>query len=135
LFGGGPGGGFGGPGGNSAALQQAVRYAAAHGGGTVGVASQSGAASLIVAANADVAGLGGFSGRESSISAGWLASEVASGRLRWVVVDAGSPFGAPGDTRQGSSAAMSKVSSVCLATKVSGLYDCSGHAAALAISS
>jgi 4-amino-4-deoxy-L-arabinose transferase-like glycosyltransferase len=133
LFGGGTRGGFGGGVGlNSAALQQSVTYAAAHGGGTVGVASQSSAASLIVSSNAGVAGLGGFSGRESSISVGWLASEVASGRLRWVLVDAGSPFGAPGDTRQGSSAAMSAVTSTCSVTTVSGLYDCSGHAAAIA---
>ena len=40
----------------------AVRYASSHGGGTVGVESQSSAASAILSENADVAGLGGFSG-------------------------------------------------------------------------
>jgi hypothetical protein len=131
-FGGGPGG-FGG---NSASLTAAVRYAAAHGGGTVGVSSQSSAAAAILSSNANVAGLGGFSGRESSVSVTWLAAQVRAGNLRWVLVDS-SGMGAPGDTRTGSSAAMSIVAKTCTAvmlttngTKVT-MYDCAGKASAI----
>src|SRR6202007_1579911 len=75
-FGGRGAGGFGGGrpagggpfGGGSAALNAALSYARAHGGGTVGVESQSSAAQAILSSNADVAGLGGFSGRESSVT-------------------------------------------------------------------
>ncbi|HSC03296.1 MAG TPA: glycosyltransferase family 39 protein, partial [Solirubrobacteraceae bacterium] len=56
------GGGFtvGGPGGfgtNSGAPTAAIRYAEQHGGGVIGVSSQSSAAAAIVSSNADVAGL------------------------------------------------------------------------------
>lgn len=96
-------------GGDSATLTAAVRYAKAHGGGTIGVSSQSSAASAILFTGANVAGLGGFSGRESSVTAAWIASEVSSGHLRWVLADAtaGSPL--PGDTRTGSQTAISIV--------------------------
>ena len=60
-------GGFGGPGGGQA-LGGVLRYTANHGGGTIAVASQSGAASSIIDSGAPVAGIGGFSGRESSVS-------------------------------------------------------------------
>ena len=46
--GGGAGGFGGGFGGDTATLQAAVRYAQAHGGGTIGVASQSSAAAAIL---------------------------------------------------------------------------------------
>jgi hypothetical protein len=136
---GGPGGGGpGGFGGNDATLTAAVRYASAHGGGTIGVGSQSSAAAAILASNANVAGLGGFSGRESSVSASWVAAEVASGRLRWVLADTGQGNGAPGDTRTGSQAAMSIVAQTCPSvsftttggTKVT-MYDCRGRSAAI----
>ena len=74
---------------NSTELTAAVRYAKAHGGGTIGVSSQSSAAAAIISSDANVAGLGGFSGRESSVSASWIASEVRSGHLRWVLADSG----------------------------------------------
>src|SRR5438105_5036742 len=74
--GGGPGGMFGG---DTTTISAAVRYAKAHGGGTIGVSSQSSAAAAILANGANVAGLGGFSGRESSVSAAWIAGEVRSG--------------------------------------------------------
>jgi 4-amino-4-deoxy-L-arabinose transferase-like glycosyltransferase len=94
---GGPGGGFaaarrgaGGPfGGDSGGLTAAIDYARSHGGGVIGVESQSSAASAIVSTGAEVAGLGGFSGRESSVSAAWIAMEVAAGRLRWIVTSTG----------------------------------------------
>lgn len=63
---GGPGGG-GGFGGNNAELTSAVAYAKANGGGTVAIESQSGAAQL-AAKGENVAGIGGFSGRESTVS-------------------------------------------------------------------
>ena len=47
-----------------AALTEALAYVKAHGGGTIGVSSQQGAASAIIESGADVAGIGGFSGRE-----------------------------------------------------------------------
>ena len=156
----GPGAGFGGAGaggpvgaplGNSRTITAAIAYAKAHGGGTVAVSSQSSAASEIVAQDAEVAGIGGFSGRESDVSVTWLAGEVSRGQVRWVLVE-GSGSSAPrlpGDTRQGSRKAMTAVTKVC--TKVtlspsasagegqaaagqsgeSTLYDCKGQAAAL----
>jgi len=80
LGSGGPGG-RGGFGGDNAALTAAIAYAKAHGGGTIGVSSQSSAAAAILSSDGDVAGLGGFSGRESSVTVKWLASEVAADRL------------------------------------------------------
>ncbi len=127
-LGAGPGGGFGR---NDASVTAAVAYAKSHGGGTVGVSSQSSAASAILSSDANVAGLGGFSGRESSVSASWLAGEIKSGRLRWVVVGTGQGFGLAGDTRTGSQAAMSVVAKVCRkVTNVNAtLCDCQGKAA------
>ena len=132
--GGGPGGG-GGFGGNNAALTKALAYAKAHGGGTVAIESQSGAAQL-AAKGEDVAGIGGFSGRESSVSTAWLAQAVRDGRVRWVLTDgtgASNQARLPGDTRTGSSSAMTTVAKTCKAVSgVSGLYDCQGMASAIA---
>jgi 4-amino-4-deoxy-L-arabinose transferase-like glycosyltransferase len=141
---GGPPGGAGGPGGarpggfggDSTELKAVIRYAKSHGGGTIGVESQSSAAAAIVSSDADVAGLGGFSGRESSVSVSWLANEVATGHLRWVLVDGqsmGFGGGAGGDTRTGSQSALHVVSSTCKAVTVTNtkLYDCQGRASAL----
>jgi hypothetical protein len=139
-FGGPPGGGAGGAtagpggfGGDSASLQAAITYAKTHGGGTIAVESQSSAAAAILSSGADVAGIGGFSGRESSVTASWIAAEVASGQLRWVLPAASGGFGAPGDTRTGSQSAISVVEKACRADTVSGtkLYDCQGRASAL----
>ena len=99
-------------GGNDASLQAATKYAKAHGGGTIGVESQASAASAIISSNANVAGLGGFSGRESTVSAQWLAMEVRDGRLRWILSEGtqrggfGGFGGRGGDSRQGSAAAL-----------------------------
>ena len=132
------GGGAGGFGGDTATLQAAITYAKAHGGGTIGVASQSSAATVILSSDANVAGLGGFSGRESSVTAAWLAAEVRDGHLRWVIVDQSQGARLPGDTRTGSQAAMDDVANACRAvtlTTSSGsrttMYDCSGRAAAI----
>jgi hypothetical protein len=107
------------------------RYAEAHGGGTVAVASQTGAAGAILTASADVAGLGGFSGRESAVSVSWLADAGASGKVRWVL--AGSAAGGmPQDGRTGASAVLATVQQVGTPVgSVSGLYDLQGKAAAL----
>ena len=139
---GGPGG-FGGGGGmfggDSTVLKAAISYARAHGGGTIGVESQSSAAAAIVSSNADVAGLGGFSGRESSVSASWIAMEVRHGRLRWVMTEGSQPGGFPGrgDTRRGSAAALSVVAKACRAVSFTSsgskvtMYDCQGRSAAI----
>jgi 4-amino-4-deoxy-L-arabinose transferase-like glycosyltransferase len=127
--GGGPGGG--GMFGSNAALDEAVAYAEANGGGTVVVSSQS-AASAAVMAGADVAAVGGFSGRESEVSVAWLADRVADGTIRWVLTD-GESGGMMDDGRAGSSGVMAAVASVCTPVSgVEGLYDCSGAAEALA---
>jgi 4-amino-4-deoxy-L-arabinose transferase-like glycosyltransferase len=144
-FGGG-GGGFGGGGGafggDTTSLTAAAQYAKTHGGGAVGVESQSSAAAAILASNANVAGLGGFSGRESTVSAQWLAMEVRTGRLRWILADGqggfGGGFGGPGgDTRQGSEAALAiaeqvgrKVTISANGTSVT-MYDLKGKASAI----
>jgi 4-amino-4-deoxy-L-arabinose transferase-like glycosyltransferase len=132
----GPGGGpFGG---DSASLAKAVRYVKAHGGGTIAVESQSGAAGEIVSSGVRVAGIGGFSGRESQVSVDWLANAVRSGRIRWVLVSSGGQAGMPGDGRTGSRTAMAAVQSSCrrvLSVGGSGssvLYDCLGRADSLA---
>jgi 4-amino-4-deoxy-L-arabinose transferase-like glycosyltransferase len=156
LFGGGPPPGFGGGGGraigggsglaagggmfggDSQTLEAAVSYAKAHGGGTIGVASQSSAASLIISSDARAAGLGGFSGRESSVTVAWLANEVQQGHLRWVIVDGQSGAGLPGDTRTGSETAMGAVTKACRKVTVTTstgstftMYDCLGRASAI----
>ncbi len=127
-------------GGDSASVTQAAKYAKAHGGGTVVVASQSGASQSIIASGAHVAGIGGFSGRESSVSISWLAGQVKSGNVRWVLVQS-QGGGMPNDGRQGSTSALDAVAKTCKkvssaawsGTSGSGtLYDCSGSAAALA---
>ena len=109
----------GGFGGDSATLQAAIRYAQAHGGGTIGVMSQSSAASAIVESNANIAGLGGFSGRESSVSVSWLAGEVKAGHLRWIVADENGGGRLPGDTRTGSQSAFGAAAKACKAVSVS----------------
>jgi 4-amino-4-deoxy-L-arabinose transferase-like glycosyltransferase len=129
---GGPGGAFGG---DSTSLNAAVQYAKAHGGGAIGVESQSSAAAAILAGDANVAGLGGFSGRESTVSAQWLAMEVRDGKLRWLLPDSQRGFG--GDSRQGSRAALAiaeqvgkKVTVTANGTTVT-MYDLQGKASAI----
>jgi 4-amino-4-deoxy-L-arabinose transferase-like glycosyltransferase len=152
----GGGGGLGAPIGNDATTTKALAYVKAHGGGTIAVSSQSSAATAIIASDAKVAGIGGFSGRESDVSVSWLAGEVSSGAIRWVLAEQSGAQGAgrgggglPGDTRAGSKAAMAAVAKVCKAVTLSSstsastagtasgassastLYDCQGSASAL----
>jgi 4-amino-4-deoxy-L-arabinose transferase-like glycosyltransferase len=130
--------GAGGFGGNSATLDTAIAYAKQHGGGTIAVSSQSSAAAAILSTNANVAGIGGFSGRESSVTASWVAMQVASGHLRWVLADNEGGFALPGDTRTGSQSAIAVVKQACRADTIKGttgtsvtLYDCQGRGSAI----
>ncbi|HTN25887.1 MAG TPA: hypothetical protein VL120_18000, partial [Solirubrobacteraceae bacterium] len=124
--------GGGGPGGAGSGTQAAaVRYAKAHGGGTVVTSSQNGTSAQVVA-GADIAAIGGFSGRESQVTATWLADAIDAGHVRWVLTDGGGG-GAPNDTRVGSSSVMALVAKACAPTTQSGLYDCAGKAAALRV--
>jgi 4-amino-4-deoxy-L-arabinose transferase-like glycosyltransferase len=117
------GGGFGGD--RAAGISDAVAYANAHGGGTVVVSSQTSAAAAIIDSDADVAGIGGFSGRESAVSVSWLAQEVRDGRIRWVLTDGQGTGGFGNDGRTGATAAMQAVQQNCTAVRsVSALYDC-----------
>jgi len=125
---GGPGsgaGGLGGPfGGENASLKSVIAYVKGHGGGTLALASQSGASAAIINQNADVAGIGGFSGRESSVGVAWLAQAVRAGRVRWVLGEgSGGGFSGrlPGDTRTGSRAAMTAVAKVCARITIAGV--------------
>ena len=126
------GGLFGGALGGSASLTQVESYISAHGGGTLAVSSQSSAACAIIADNSEVAGIGGFTGQESDPSISWLAGEVASGHIRWVLTSGGfARFGLGG--RPGASAALNAAARACVSVKAfpSSLYDCAGRAAAL----
>ncbi len=155
-------GGMGAPFGSDGTTTQAVAYVKSHGGGTIAVSSQSSAASAIIASGAKVAGIGGFSGRESDVGTAWLAQRVSSGAIRWVLGEQSGQSSGPrlqGDTRAGSKAAMAAVAKACrkvtlpasstaaassgagAATSGAGaaansaaatLYDCQGRAAAIA---
>jgi 4-amino-4-deoxy-L-arabinose transferase-like glycosyltransferase len=125
--GGGPGGG------DSQSITAALTYIKAHGGGTLAVSSQNGGASTtIINSRADVVAIGGFSGRESQVTAAWLADRVASGEIRYVLTTGGGGMGPGGDSRVGATDVMAKVADAGRpVSSVSGLYDVSGTAAAL----
>jgi 4-amino-4-deoxy-L-arabinose transferase-like glycosyltransferase len=134
-FGGGFGGGAGGPGGGlfggELDLSAAESYARSHGGGTIAVASQQDAAAAIIANDAAVAGIGGFTGQESDPSVSWLADEVANGQIRWVL-SSGIPSTGVG-VRPGASLALNAVAVACKPVPIvsSDFYDCGGDAAKL----
>jgi hypothetical protein len=129
----GGGAGFGGGGrfGGNANLTAALSYAGSHGGGAIAVSSQEGAADSIIQSGADVVGLGGFSGRESQVSAQWLAQAVQNGQIRYVLTG-GETGGMGNDSRVGANDLMAIVQKVGKPTSVSGLYDLQGQAAAIA---
>ena len=107
------GGGRGMFGGDTTELTSALSYIKSNGGGTLVISSQSGASQSIIASNADVAAIGGFSGSETTVTTQWLANAVKSGQIRWILVsstsnaDAGRPsrrdrrHGHRGQGRQG----------------------------------
>ena len=85
----------------------------------------------LITSGADVAGIGGFSGRESQVSLSWLADAVEAGRIRWVVTDGSAGF-MPRDGRIGATDVMSAARKAgTRVSSVSGLYDLRGKAAAL----
>jgi 4-amino-4-deoxy-L-arabinose transferase-like glycosyltransferase len=111
-------------------LSSVLEYTEAHGGGTIAVDSQSGASSSIIEDGAEVAGIGGFSGKESSVSVEWLEERIESGAIRWIYTSgsaagfggtgapgsASSSGGPGGDSRTGSESAIDTVVKSC--TKV-----------------
>ena len=130
--GGGPGGGGLG-GGDSQSITAALAYIKAHGGGTLAVSSQNGGASTtIINSGADVVAIGGFSGRESQVTAAWLADRVASGEIRYVLTTGAAAWGRAATAGSAPRDVMAKVADTGRAvSSVSGLYDVSGTAAAL----
>jgi hypothetical protein len=132
---GGMGGGFGG---DNAGLTQALSYVKQHGGGTIAVSSQTGAANAIIQSGANVVGIGGFSGRESEVNTTWLANAVRNGQIRWVVASANNGGFGGNDGRVGASKVMAAVEKVGKKVTVKSgsttitLYDLSGRADALA---
>lgn len=145
-------GGFGGthaPKVRDPSLRTVIAFVRTHGGGTLAVSSQSNAANAILAQNARVAGLGGWSGRESEPTVAWLAQEVLDGRVRWVFNQGRGNFGAPNDKRAGSTPVLNAAAQACQRVVTSrgatpltvpafrhgvahrGLYDCQGDGTAL----
>jgi 4-amino-4-deoxy-L-arabinose transferase-like glycosyltransferase len=139
--GGAPGGMFGGE-----DLSQILEYTEAQGGGTIAVDSQSGASAAIIEEGAEVAGIGGFSGKESSVSAAWLEERIESGAITWIyssglggmTAGPGSSSGgrsapgggtAGGDTRTGSESAIDTVVKQCTAISASA-YETGSESAA-----
>ncbi len=112
-------------------LRAAETWAGSHGGGTIAVAAQTQAAAAILANDANVAGIGGFTGQESDPSIAWLAGEVASGRIRWVLVSGIVSTGV--GARPGAAAAQNAVAAACrpVGAVSASFYDCAGRAAAL----
>lgn len=97
-------------------LTAVLEYTESHGGGMLAVQSQSEAASSIIESGAEVAGIGGFSGKETSVSAAWLEAAIAAGRIRWILAEgtgSGGFGGLPGDNRQGSRSAIETVTAGC----------------------
>jgi 4-amino-4-deoxy-L-arabinose transferase-like glycosyltransferase len=71
-------------------MKTVLSYIWSKGGGPLVVPSQSRAENAIIE-GAQVAGIGGFSGTESKVSAGWLARQVHSGKIRWALASPQSP--------------------------------------------
>jgi 4-amino-4-deoxy-L-arabinose transferase-like glycosyltransferase len=89
-------------------LSSILAYTEAHGRGTIAVDSQSGAAASIIEDGAEVAGIGGFSGKESSVGAEWLEERIADGQITWIYtsgLSGGTAAGPGGSTGAGSESA------------------------------
>ena len=92
------------------------------------MSSQQGASDAIIVSGVNVAGLGGFSGRESEVSVSWLKQAVKDGRVRYVLVESNGG-GMPNDARIGSRSIMSyaaQVGHTVLTTNGATLYDLKG---------
>jgi 4-amino-4-deoxy-L-arabinose transferase-like glycosyltransferase len=143
-FGGGRGfggGGFGGVEGTT----QALAYVAGHGGASrfpLIVAGQQGISSMVSSGGA-IAAMGGFTGRETVMSAAAIARLVADGDARYFLLGSGTAFDGGTSGATGAPAAIAAVcstvsSSVWDASGASGvgggggtLYDCTGKGTAL----
>ena len=99
-------------------------------GGTIVVAGQNGIGTQ-VASGQDVAAIGGFSGRETTVSVSWLADAVEDGRVRFVMTGSSGGMGGFADGRSGSDDALSVAAEVGTATSVDGMVDLQGKADAL----
>ena len=137
-----PGGGaHGGLGGGSSDLQAALDYVESHGAtsrfGLI-VTSEQQAASAVIAGE-PVAAMGGFTGRETVLTAEYLAHLIRSGEARYFLLGSGGGFAGPGGS---NNAAVSTVESACrivpssawagsTGSSQSSLYDCSGSADAI----
>ncbi|MGA7435393.1 MAG: hypothetical protein WBW44_07190, partial [Solirubrobacterales bacterium] len=119
-------------------LTAAIAAVEAGGGGNLAVSSQASAGTAILSqandSDVEIVAIGGFSGRESEVTAEWLAGRVEQGEIRWVLAgESGGPGGSPADGRTGAETAMDAAAAVCVpADEVADLYDCSGQAEALA---
>jgi 4-amino-4-deoxy-L-arabinose transferase-like glycosyltransferase len=113
-------------------LDRALAYARRHGGGAVAVPRQSGAAAwLITLRAADVVGIGGFSGRETQVTTGWLAGAVRAGKVRYALANRASTR--PQGGRIGAADVLAAVRVAGKPVRaVPGLYDLHGRARLLA---
>jgi 4-amino-4-deoxy-L-arabinose transferase-like glycosyltransferase len=110
-------------------IRVALRYIRAHGHGTLAVSRQAGAtARLIIHTGAPLAGVGGFSGRESHMTVAAFAGDVARGRIGWVLISGPRPSA---HGRPGSATVMAAVKRVGVRTSVRRLYRVDGRARAL----
>jgi hypothetical protein len=106
-----------------------LSYIKQHGGGTLAISSQTGAETA-VRQGSDVAGIGGFSGRESAVTVAWLKQAVAEGRIRWVLADGEGQGGrGPQDGRTGAQTVMDWVRAHGKQVTSAGLYDLSSLSA------
>ncbi len=142
-FGRGGGGGFGGVGGTT----QALTYVTAHGAASrfpLIVAGQQNIASM-VAAGGRIAAMGGFTGRETVMSAGAIARLVAAGDARYFLLSDGTAFNGGTTGATGAPAAIAASCSTVPAASwgasattggfgggsAGTLYDCRGKADAI----
>jgi 4-amino-4-deoxy-L-arabinose transferase-like glycosyltransferase len=132
--GGGPGpvGGFFGAGGEVASNQALVDYLVANQGGARWIVAAGGsqvAAGIQLAAGLPVMTMGGFSGGDPTPTLAELEAYVASGAVRFVLIDDGGRIG-PGGRSGVISARTAWVTSVCAPVTIGGatvgLYDCGG---------
>ena len=121
-------------------LAAVLGYIRKHGGGPLGVRSQSQAAEAIVTGNAQVAGLGGWSGLETRMSPSWFGSAVRRRQVRWVMFN-GTLRLIPG-RRIGVTMLLRTVAATChrvppaaytgrVRIARGALYDCRGHSQAI----
>jgi hypothetical protein len=97
----------------------------------VAVSGQAGPAGQLITAGADVAALGGFSGRESEVSLAWLADAIGDGKISWVLTE-GADTRLVQDSRTGARGVMAAVAEVGRPVEgVDGLYDVRESADAL----